>query len=106
MIRFVEKKATPFVISAILFVISIILLFTIGLKPNIEFTGGSLLEVSFAGNRPGVTDMQEALKPLSLGEIVVQPANIDRHILKTRFITEEEHQKVLTTLREKFGSGD
>lgn len=106
MIRFVEKKAIFFIISSILFLVSVILLFTIGLKPNIEFTGGSLLELSFNGARPGVTEIQEALKPINLGEMVVQPVNQDSHIVKTRFINEEEHQQILGTIREKFGSGD
>ncbi len=105
MIRFVEKKAIPFAFSGLLFTASIILLLTVGLKPNIEFTGGSLLEVSFVEERPEVTEMQEALKTLNLGEIVVQPVNDDAHIIKTRYINEEEHQSMLTVLREDFGSG-
>jgi preprotein translocase subunit SecF len=105
MIRFVEKKAIFFIISGILFLVSLVLLFTIGLKPNIEFTGGSLLEFSFSGTRPGVSEIQEVLKPLNLGEIVVQPVNQDAQSIKTRFINEEEHQTILRIIREKFGSG-
>lgn len=106
MIKFVEKKAIFFIISGILFLASVILLFTVGLKPNIEFTGGSLLELSFSGNRPGVTEMHEAMKPLNLGEAVIQPVNKDSHIIKTRFLNEDEHQQVLTAIRGKFGSDD
>jgi len=105
MIRFVEKKAIPFAVSSILSIASIILLLTIGLKPSIEFTGGSLLEVAFVEERPGVTDMQEALKTVNLGELVVQPVNDDAHIIKTRYISEEEHQSMLTVLRDEFGTG-
>ncbi len=103
MIRFVEKKAISFTISGILFLASVVLLFTVGLKPNIEFTGGSLIEVNFIGNRPEVNEMQSVLKPLNMGEIVVQPVNADSHIIKTRYISEEEHQTILKTLREKVG---
>lgn len=103
MIRFVEKKNISFVVSGVLFLASLILLFTIGLKPNIEFTGGSLMELSFQEARPSVSEMQDALKPLNLGELVVQPVNDDGHIIKTRFISEEEHQQLLSTVREAFG---
>jgi preprotein translocase subunit SecF len=80
----------------------VVLLATIGLKPGIDFSGGSLLEVSFSGERPEAQAMRDALAPLDLGTVAVQPAGEDGYIIKTRFVSEEEHQNVLQTIRKKF----
>lgn len=109
MIPIVQKRKIPFVFSAILFVASVMLLAVIGLKPGIDFTGGSLLEVSFSGNRPDIEAMQDALVPLELGSITVQPTDEKGYILKTRFISEEEHQEILRAIRGAFemrGAGE
>jgi len=98
----VRYKRIPFVISSILFLTSVILLFTIGLKPGIDFTGGSLVEVTFMNERPSIEDVRESLAHLQLGEVQVQPTGEDAMIIRTRFITETEHQGMLETLRTAF----
>ncbi len=100
MIKIIQNRKISFTISSVLFGISVILLFTLGLKPGIDFTGGSLIEVAFTEERPGIQEIQEVLSPLELGNINVQPVDEDGMILKMRFITEEEHQAVLTALRD------
>lgn len=99
----IKYKTIPFVISSILFLVSVVLLVTIGLKPGIDFTGGSLIEVSFTqASRPTIQEVTESLAPLNLGEVQVQPTGERGMIIKTRFITEDEHQGVLESLRTSF----
>src|SRR3989338_810896 len=95
----VEKRKYFFGVSLVLTMTSIILLFVYGLKPGLDFTGGTLLEVEFTSTRPEVTAVQEALVPQNLGSIVVQPVGEQGLILKTRFVSEEEHQQILGVLR-------
>lgn len=104
MINIIKYKKIPFIASSILFVVSLILILTIGLKPSIDFTGGSLLEVSFTSERPTVTEVQESLSTIDfdLGEVVVQPSEEKNMMLRMRFVTEEEHQLVLVKIRETF----
>lgn len=102
MIPIIEKRKISFTVSAILCTLSLIALVVFGLKPGIDFTGGSLLQVEFTGERPSNAAVQEALQPLDLGTITVQPAEEKELILRTRYISEEEHQKVLSTMRETF----
>lgn len=103
MINLIKYKKIPFIISSVLFVSSVILIFTIGLKPGIDFTGGSLVEVSFTGDRPTVTEVRNSLSKIEgLGEVVVQPSEDKNMLLRMRFLTEDEHQSVLVNLRESF----
>jgi len=100
----IKYRKIPFFISGALFLASVVLLFTIGLKPGIDFTGGALLEVSFADTRPSIVAVTEALHPLDLGEVQVQPTGSANMILRFRYISEDEHQQILTTLRDAFSS--
>jgi len=98
----IKYKNISFVISSVLFLVSVILLATIGLKPGIDFTGGSLVELSFVGSRPSVQEMRDTLAPLSYGMIETQPTGDDGYILRMRFISEDEHQVLLSTVRNAF----
>lgn len=102
MIQIVEKRKIPFIISSVLFLLSVFFLVVYGLKPGIDFTGGTLMQVRFAAERPSVEMLQETLASFDVGAVNVQPVEEDGYLLKMRFITEEEHQKVLTGLRNEF----
>lgn len=104
MINIIGKRKIPFTISAILFIASVVILAIFGLKPGIDFTGGSLIELTFTGERPELNEVQDSLARLDfdLGSVSTQPTEEDGMILKMRFITEEEHQKILANLRESF----
>lgn len=98
----IKYRKISFFISGVLFVTSVVLLFTLGLKPGIDFTGGSLLEVSFTQERPSIVEVQDALAPLELGDVQVQPSGDEGMILRMQYISEEQHQQVLSTLRDAF----
>ncbi|MFH1947164.1 MAG: protein translocase subunit SecF [Candidatus Magasanikbacteria bacterium] len=104
MINLIKNKKIPFIISGVLFLVSLILVFTIGLRPGIDFTGGSLMEVSYETNRPSVQQVKDSLSELSinLGEPVIQPSEESGMIIRVKFINEEEHQQILANLRNSF----
>ncbi|MBP9694954.1 MAG: protein translocase subunit SecF [Candidatus Magasanikbacteria bacterium] len=106
MVNFIGKRKIPFAISSVLFVVSIVSLITFGVKTGIDFTGGSLLEVTFSENRPGVDELQSTIQPLDLGTVVIQPTGDDGMVLKMRFITETEHESILSTVRKSYEIGD
>lgn len=62
------------------------------------------MEVSFSGERPDVVEVKEALSTVDfdLGDVVTQPTEEKNMMLRMRYISEEEHQKVLEKLRESF----
>ena len=87
-----------FIISAILVIASVFALFRFGLNLGTDFTGGSILEVEYAGVRPEVSQVQSALAPYNLGNISVQPAGEKGMILRFREVGEDVHQNILSAL--------
>lgn len=98
----IDKRKIWFTISGLAVVVSLILWATFGLKFGIDFTGGSLLEVEFFVTRPSSQEINQALASLNLGDIVVQPVGDDSIILRFKEIDQEDHQRILQTLEDKF----
>ncbi len=105
MVNIIGRRKIAFSISRFLFVGSFLSLLFFGLKPGIDFTGGSLLELSFSERRPPVSDVEDLLAPLKLGHTLIQPAGDRGYILKMRFITEPEHQSLLIGFRASYELG-
>ncbi len=96
---FIIKNRKVFIIvSGFLVAASLALLATLGLRLGIDFKGGALTEVSYTGERPTVQEVQDSIAPLNLGEALVQPAGDSDLIVKTRSLSEEERQSLLTSL--------
>ena len=102
MIPIIQKRKISFIASGILFITSVVLLSTLGLKLGIDFTGGTLIQLRFAGERPALQEMQNTVDALALGSVLVQPADEDSYILKLQFIGEDDHQLLLTSVRDAF----
>lgn len=101
-INFIGKRNIFFIISGIFFTISLFFLVVYGLKPGMDFTGGSLIEVSFTETRPEVFEVRDVVKNMNFGVPVVQTTGDNSIIIKTKFLNEEEHQNLLAELRTKF----
>lgn len=84
--------------SAILVLGSIFAIAFWGLRFGIDFTGGSLLEVEFSVKRPETVKIHEALAPLGLESVAIQPAGERGIILRFKHIDEELHQKIVQAL--------
>lgn len=96
---FIIKNKTIFLtISALLVLGSIVIISVFGLKFGIDFKGGALMEVSYADARPQPQDIENALKPLNIGEPIIQETGDTGYIIKTRTLTETERQGVLNAL--------
>lgn len=100
MINFIKYSKIYYIFSGILILGSIFSLIFFGLKPGIDFTGGSILEVEFKDSRPENKIIKETLSDFDLGEIFLQPANEKGIILRMKNISEETHQKILEKLKE------
>lgn len=100
----VNLRPVWYAVAGILAIASFIMLGAWGLKQGIEFTGGTLLAVRFE-NRPSISDAESALRNAvsDLGSVVIQPAGEKDIQLRFKTVSEEQHQAVLTNLRERFG---
>ena len=99
-IPFTKYRKIYFIFSGLVVLASIIVLFVFGLKPGIDFTGGSILEVQYIGERPNNDQIREQLSEFDLGNIYVQPTGDNGVILRMKDIDEEMHQGVLAKLGE------
>lgn len=93
-----------YVFTAIYTAVAILAMILWGFKPSIDFTGGTLLEVRFDGTRPTSVAVREALAPLDLGSIVVQPADEANMLLRVPFLDKDQHDLVLKKLDELNGA--
>lgn len=94
----VKYKKIFLCLSVILVIVSVVSIFVFGLKLGIEFKGGALLEVEYAGDRPEVGRVEEGIKALDLGQALVQPVGDFGYLVKTRDLSEEEHQALSQSL--------
>jgi len=97
---FLKYKKIYFIFSGTLILASLICLIVFGLKPGIDFTGGSILEIEYIEERPSNQEIREALSNLDLGEILVQPTEERGVILRMKDISEDTHRQVLERLNE------
>lgn len=101
-ILFVAKRKYFYLISLLFIAVSVVSLFVYGLKPGIDFTGGTSVELEFTDRRPSLEDMQTVVPEETFGSSVVQPVGDRGYLLRLRFITEEEHQMILANVRTQF----
>jgi preprotein translocase subunit SecF len=96
----VNNRKFFFVLSALLVAGSIAAISVFGLKLGIDFKGGSLLEVSYQGVRPGVDSVKAQLDKDDLGTYVLTPSGDQNFVLKTKDLTPAEKTVVLSAFQE------
>ncbi|HEY9481104.1 MAG TPA: protein translocase subunit SecF [Candidatus Paceibacterota bacterium] len=92
----VRNRAVFYSISGILCVAALVALFAWGLKPGIDFTGGSIVEVAYdnaSSTRPVVTAESLGLEGASIRE-----TGSNGFIIRAKELTPEEHNTLLAEL--------
>ncbi|MDR3548062.1 MAG: protein translocase subunit SecF [Candidatus Pacebacteria bacterium] len=96
----INHRSLFFTITGLLLVAAIGAIVAYGLPLSIDFTGGSLVEVTYTQPRPDTAVLQKDLTPLALGEVSLLPSGTNDVTLRTRTLTSAEHAQVLTVLSE------
>jgi len=94
----INHRKIFFTLSGLLIVLSIAAMVVYGFNLGIDFKGGSLLEVSYAGARPPIGQIKPNIDALKLGDYILTPEGSDRFLLKTRDITPDEKSNIVTAL--------
>lgn len=105
-IPFIKFSKLWLSIGAITVLACLILLGRFGLKPGIDFTGGSLIEFSFSKTRPSQEVVVSTLASLGSADAIVQKSGDNKYIVRLRFLNEEEHQALLKNLQTKLATPD
>ena len=102
--RFVERKWWYFLLSALLIIPGVFFLAIGGLRPGIEFKGGSLLDITFT-ERPSDSDLSTFFgTTLGHSEATVQGVAGGRVEVRTTEMLPEELGKTEQALKERFGA--
>jgi len=103
MVKFVERKWWYFGLSGLLIVPGLVFLMLGGLKPGIEFKGGTLLDVRF-DTPPTVAQVTEVMNDLGRREAIVQAAEGGRIEIRTFEMKPDELVAAENALKAKFGA--
>lgn len=100
--QIVSNRKIWFGFSGVLIVLSLLAIAVWGIKPGIDFTGGSLLEAQFK-TVPSASEIEKVFQDVDLAPPSLQTGEDNILVLRFEPVTEEKHQEVLLTLKEKFG---
>jgi len=105
MISFTRFSKIWFTVSALAVGVSVAAIFIFGLNLGIDFTGGSLLELKFDQSLEN-SKIEEALRvsDLDLGDPVIIPTDEGSHLIRVRFLEEEERIQLTENLGKGLGS--
>jgi preprotein translocase subunit SecF len=103
MIRFVERKWIYFAISGLMIVPGVIFLLLGGLRPGIEFRGGTLIDVRF-DTAPTVAEVREVMGGLGREEAQIIVAEGGRVEIRTFEMTPAEQVATEAAVKEKYGA--
>jgi len=97
------KRYFFFALSFILIVPGLIVLFTGGFPLSIDFTGGSMLEVTFESATPQPADVLTVYNEAGIKDPQVQTTETGGIIIRSEFLDNEKRDAVLTSMSEAFG---
>lgn len=104
MLNILGKRYLFFGISLLIILPGIIIMaLSGGLPLSIDFTGGSLLEISFdSGKAPSTEDVIAVYNDLGIDDLTVKTAGDDILIIQSPFIQEEVKADIINAMEEKF----
>lgn len=69
-----------------------------GLNFGIDFIGGSILDINFKDERPGIAELEQKVLRAGFSDVFLQPSGSAGLLVRLPAISEEDHQKLLTAL--------
>jgi preprotein translocase subunit SecF len=104
MINILGKRYLFFAISLLVIIPGLIVLAIYGMPLAIDFTGGTLLEVSFAsGTIPQPAEVHELYTDLGIEDVQVQTTGQDTLVVRSSFIQDEtKRTEIVNAMQEKF----
>lgn len=88
-------RSVFFTLTGVILAASIAAIAYFGLPLAIDFTGGSLMQVSYPAGRPTLEGIQQEIAALELGSVSVRESGDSAIVIRTRTLTPEEHGAVL-----------
>lgn len=94
----VTHRALYFWITGIIMAVAIGAIAVFGLPLSIDFTGGSLMQVSYPNGVPAFSEIQDQMSAVPLGPVSFRTLGTNAVSIRTRTLTPSEHDAVLAVL--------
>ncbi len=94
----VNHRKLFFWITGVILAAAISAIVSFGLPLGIDFTGGSLMQVSYQNNRPALADIEKQISTVHDGAVSVRTSGADAISIRTRTMTPAEHEAVLVAI--------
>ena len=108
----IKNRKFYFSISGLLVAGSIVAVLMYGLNLGIDFKGGSLMEVSMHEQvKTNIAEIEQILtqaeegKSSALDSVRIQPTGENGFVLRFKDVSEDEHQRILSTLNTELSKG-
>lgn len=98
------KRYLVFVLSTILITPGLLILLFTGLPLSIDFTGGSLIEVTFKGQPPQPAEIVTLYEEAGLRDVQVQTTEAGAFVIRSSFLEDSARNAVLSAMETSFGS--
>lgn len=93
-----KYRATIFWITGIILAGAVAAIVFYDLPLGIDFTGGSLVQVSYPTDRPALADIQAQVATVPLGTVSVRESGSQEVVIRSRTLLPEEHTALLAAL--------
>ena len=113
MLDIIGKKWLYFLLSGLVIVPGIVSLFLWGIRPSIEFTGGTLIEYRISPHQDSektntqkqlsVDEVKKTVEAQSIEMGSIQNTSQNTYLFRLKPIDETQHQKIVQALNEKYG---
>jgi preprotein translocase subunit SecF len=97
------KRYLFFGLSLLIIIPGLIILFTRGVPLSVDFSGGSLLEVSFTNKSPAPADIIAVYEDANMKDVQVQTSETGSYLIRSQFLENETRDLLLKALTEKVG---
>ncbi len=96
----IKNRVKFYILSGLLLGLSLLSLAVWGVKPGVDFSGGSVLEVNFTENDPGKNSLVEKINSLNLdlGDYSVRETGESGYIVRLKTIDEIQKGKIVDSI--------
>jgi len=101
-LNIIGRTKVWFVLSGIVILISLAAVLIIGIKPGIDFKGGTLLDIEFEKTTT-VSDVRDVLREYDLADSVIQHSEGNEFLVRSKKIEQKTQDAILENFKKNFG---
>ena len=102
MYNIISKIKYAYIFSGTLTLLSLIILIVWGLKFDIDFTGGTRMQIQLVNVSPTTQEVTDTLKDLDLKSLIVQPSANDQVLIRYASEDDKVNQQVFSEISKKY----